>query len=236
VPSYLRCNPKLSTKQNDRSNRYKIDFNNPVNRSFEDDKEQLKLFDFVSSDHINQVIRDIRKSSMPFVRIGEMGDPSEDWEHTLTVCDILSMAKKPIVIITKHWKILSEVQCMVLGAMNIVINTSISALDSQDEIDHRLNQYKRLKKYCKSVLRVVTCNFNTTSKHGNDLKLLQDELLGNGNVINTVFRPSKNNPLLENNTIIVSKKKFLRSMVLASSFDKNAYMGMCDTCPDMCGI
>ena len=47
--------------------------------------------------------------------------------------------------------------------MNIIINTSISALDNDYEIEYKLNQYNNLKKYCKSILRIVSCDFNENS-------------------------------------------------------------------------
>ena len=164
-----------------------------------------------------------------------MGDPSEDWQHTIDVCKIISKSEKPIVIITKHWNILTNEQLEEIKELNICINTSISALDNDDEIGTRLNQYNRLKKYCKSVLRIVSCDFNLKNHEGYLRSKIQKELFKNENVIDTIFRPSKNNPLILNKIINVEKVKFLKSEVLTSIFNKNTYLGDCNNCPDLCG-
>ncbi len=218
------------------ADRYGLDFTNPIKRSFDTDIDQIMLFDFVSSSHINEVVRKIRSSKMPFVRIGEMGDPSEDWEHTLNMCGVISMSGKPIVIITKHWKVMSDSQVEMLRELNITVNTSISALDSEQEIDHRLNQYHRLSKYCNSVLRVVTCNFNTSDEKGYELDSVQDWLLDNPRVIETVFRPSLTNKLVTNKVINVERIRFLGSTANASIRKPSTFMGYCTNCPDMCGV
>ena len=66
---------------------------------------------------------------MPFIRICCSGDPSEDWEHTiniikqirdnsqLTLFDISST--KQIVIITRHWKQLTDFQLNEIKKYNI---------------------------------------------------------------------------------------------------------------------
>jgi len=218
------------------ASRYRFDFQNPVKRNFVRDKSSPMLFDFYDEEHMGDIIRQIRSSSMPFVRIGEMGDPSEDWEHTLDICGAISIADKPIVIITKHWKTLTDSQLDNIRLLNLYVNTSISALDTDDEIEYRLSQYNRLKPYCNSILRVVSCDFNTSTQAGKKAALIQESLLANKRVIETVFRPNKENRLVKNNTINISKVRFLRSNVLASMRNDDLYLGMCDTCPDMCGL
>jgi len=218
------------------ASRYNIDFSNPVTREVYNDNKQLYFMDFHSGNHINEIIRKIRKIDMPFVRIGEMGDPSENWEHTINVCSTIAIAGKPIVIITKHWKTIPDALLNTIRMLDICINTSISAMDSHNEIQHRLNQYNRLKLYCNSVLRVVSCDFNLSKVDGRKMAKIQGKLLKNDNVIDTVFRPSNDNPYVTNGIINVSSHRFLRSQVLASKHKPNIYMGMCNTCPDMCGI
>jgi hypothetical protein len=173
---------------------------------------------------------------MPFVGIGEMGDPSENWEHTIEVCGVISKAKKPIVIRTKHWNTIPNNLLTEIEKLRICINTSVSALDSHEELEHRLNQYERLKKVCNSVLRIVSCDFNKKHADGLDKSIIQDELFKAGNYIDTVFRHSKDNPWVVKNIIKTEKINFLKSKVLASVFNKNAYLGDCEHCPDMCGI
>lgn len=217
------------------ASRYGLDFTRPVSRGFDHDN-QIKLFDFTNGRHIVEIIKEIKKIAMPFVRIGEMGDPSENWEHTIRVCEVISEAGKPIVIITKHWKTLTNEMLERLSLMNICINTSISALDSVDERIYRLEQYRVIKKYCKSILRVVSCDFNSNNPRGRELSKIQDELLENRNIIETVFRPSAQNKLVTNGIVVVKKTKFLRSTCLASIRDESLYLGRCETCPDMCGV
>jgi hypothetical protein len=222
---------------NNIASRYGFDFSEIAKRNFYRDKSgQLYFLNFYDSKHEDEIIKQIEKSEAKFIRIGEMGDPSEDWEHTLNVCKIISQANKPIVIITKHWNILTDEQLEEIQKLNICINTSISALDNDDEIEIRLTQYNRLKKYCNSVLRIVSCDFNKENHEGYLRSIIQDELFKNENVIDTIFRPSKNNPLVKNKVINVQKIKFLKSEVLASVFNINTYLGNCENCPDMCGV
>jgi hypothetical protein len=216
--------------------RYNIDFNNPVVRKTFDDNNQLYFLDFHDGKHISHIVNEIRNIDMPFVRIGEMGDPSENWEHTINVCHILSMAQKSIVIITKHWQVIPEKLLKSLKMIDLYINTSISAMDNSIEIKHRLNQYERLKPYCNSILRIVSCDFNIETPEGARMKIVQDALFNHTKTLDTVFRPSADNPLVKNGIIKVEKTGFLKTKMLASKINKNAYLGRCETCPDMCGL
>lgn len=216
------------------ASRYGMDFGSPVKRDFERNNIQPSLFGFDDSDHVSELVKSIRAIEMPFVRIGEMGDPSEDWEHTISVCNEIAIAEKPIVIITKHWKPLPD--NLLLSLSGICINTSVSAMDDQNDLKYRLAQYERLKPFCKSVLRVVSCDFNTDNEDGARMKMVQDSLLSSGKVIETVFRPSAKNEFLTGSIIKAEKVKFLRATVLASLREKGAYIGRCETCPDMCGL
>ena len=221
---------------NNIASRYGFDFRNTVNRDFKRDTEQLYLFGFKDQRHENEIIEMIKKIDMPFVRVGEMGDPSQDWEHTLNICEIIAQAKKKIVIITKHWKSIPENFLPKLKNLDITINTSVSALDDTIDLDYRLGQYNRLKPYCNSVLRIVSCEFNLENEIGQIRSFIQEKLFMNENIINTVFRPNINNPLVTNKIIIVKKVKFLKSSVLASCFGDAVYFGDCKHCPDMCGV
>ncbi len=124
------------------------------------------LRDFESVAHYKEVLKQISKVKMPFIRIGSSGDPSENWEHTIKILNLLRNCNKEIVIITRHWIELSDEQLLVLSKMNICINTSVSALDSQQMINNSLRQYERIKPFCKSILRVVSCKFNLENETG----------------------------------------------------------------------
>jgi hypothetical protein len=168
--------------------------------------------------------------------MGDMGDPSMNWEHTANICKTVARAGKPIVIITKHWNPMPDVVLEEMTKYNVLINTSISALDSKKEREYRMAQYIRIGVKIKSVLRIVTCDFNKDTHAGRYMNNIQNVLLDNRMVIDTVFRPSKNNELINNGTIKASKVNFMRSSILASAHDDSVYLGLCDTCPEMCGI
>jgi hypothetical protein len=214
--------------------RYGIDFSKSIERNFESESHRL------------QIIRKIEKIDMDFIRIGCSGDPSENWEHTINIIkqirnnrqlslfDISS--KKQIVIITRHWKSLTNLQLEEIKKYNICINTSVSALDNERLISNSIHQYNRLKPYCKSVLRVVTADFNTENKIGFKMSLIQNDLLKNENVIDTVFRPSSKNEFVVNEIINIKKMAFMKSKTLVSKFNKKTFLGKCENCIEMCGI
>lgn len=218
------------------ADRYGFDFLKVKLRRFTSNDEQLMLFSFKDQAHIGQIVRGIKASKMPFVRIGEMGDPSVAWEHTMGVCREIAAAGKPIVIITKHWKAMPEPLLKELAGLKICVNTSASALDEEDDIIYRLEQFERLKPFCNSVLRIVSCEFNTDHAEGLDRHLIQEALFKNTPHIDTVFRPSPTNPFVQKNIIKTRRVKFLRAEVLASVRNPDTYFGMCQTCPDMCGV
>jgi predicted DNA-binding ArsR family transcriptional regulator len=183
---------------------------------------------------------------MPFIRIGCAGDPSENWEHTINIIKQLKensqlslfdiSSKKQIVIITRHWKQLTDSQLVELSKYNVCINTSISALDNEKLIKVALTEYERLKPYCKSILRVVSCDFNELNPIGKQMAETQRKLFKNEDVIDTVFRPSKKNSLVVDGIINVKKMGFMKSKALVSKFNKKAFLGKCSSCLEMCGL
>lgn len=218
------------------ADRYGFNFHKTVNRNFYKKENQFYLFGFSDISHINNIIKKIKSIDMPFIRIGEMGDPSYNWEHTINICKEISIACKPIVIITKHWKIIPDYLLEDIRKLNLCINTSVSALDTEEQLRHKLNQFFRIKRICNSVLRIVSCDFNKENSDGLSMSIVQDELFKITPHIDTIFRPSQYNPFVLKNIINIKKVKFLRSKVIASVFKENTYFGMCNTCPDMCGI
>jgi len=203
---------------------------------------------FLNKKHIIDICNKIRKDKTPFIRMGASGDPSEDWEHTISICyDIFKNIRinqlnifgekknKFIIIRTKHWNKLTISQLNMLSDFDLIINTSISALDTTAQINDRLAEYNRLKKYCKSVLRVVTCDF-TDNDHGNYYKLIQDKLLSYPDVIETAFRPTMNNPFLKSGIINTEKRHFNTTKQTISLRSKMTHLGNCFNCPDQCGI
>lgn len=214
--------------------RYGINFGKSIERDFENES------------HKNSIVKQIEKIDMPFIRIGCSGDPSENWQHTLNIINKIRTtnqlalfdisSKKQIVIITRHWKTLTDVQLNDIAKLNICINTSVSALDNERLIDNSVNEYERLKPYCKSVLRVVTCDFNEENETGKQMAETQRKLLKNESVIDTVFRPSKNNIFVTSNIIKVKKMAFMKSTALISKYNKKTFTGKCQNCLEMCGL
>jgi hypothetical protein len=216
------------------ASRYKLDFETPVKREFKTETYQPSLFGFEDSKHLGQVWKQIKTARTKFIRIGEMGDPSQDWKHTLDVIEKIKTAGKKIVVITKHWNAVPN--NLIPKLDGICINTSVSALDTNEELTNRLGQYERLKPFCKSVLRVVTCDFNETTDEGAERNRTQNYLLRKERVLETVFRPGKYNPFLVNGIINARPEKFLKKEVMASKRDKSIYMGNCKNCIEQCGI
>ncbi len=204
--------------------RYGHDFRKTVLRKFEHEG------------HKAEILGQISRIKMPFIRIGASGDPSEDWEHTFSVLKVIQHCNTELVIITRHWTLLSDSQLEQLKRMNICINTSVSALDNDEARCRSLAQYERIKPYCKSVLRIVSCDFNIENETGRRLAGIQDELFKNDATLDTVFRPSKNNPFVLNEVINVKEEIFNGGKCLASKRNKKTYMGKCGICKEMCGV
>lgn len=212
---------------------YGYDFSKTVYRSFK------------NASHLESIKNQISHIDMPFIRMGTMGDPSEDWGHTLDICELLQhdrqddffpMLKKEIVIITKHWSNLTLRQLLKLKTLNVCINTSVSAMDNKDILDNSMAQFERVKPFCRSILRVVTCDFNKQHPDGYALSVIQDGIINGRQYIDTVFRPSPKNDLVVNGVILVKKKRFIKGKQLVSKLNKKTYLGKCENCKEMCGV
>lgn len=214
------------------SKKYGYDFSKTVLRFFENES------------HKHKIIKQISKIDLPFIRMGTSGDPSENWAHTIDICKAisekhqLSLWEKPqkeIVIITKHWNTLTNVQLSMIGKMNICINTSVSALDNYSLMETGVEQFKRLKPYCKSILRIVSCDFNLQNKEGNRLHKIQMKLFKESPTLDTVFRCSPSNKYVVDGIINIKKTKFLGKKCYVSKYNRKTYFGKCANCLEMCG-
>lgn len=199
------------------------------------DFSKTVLRHFTDRQHERRVVSQISKIKLDFVRIGCSGDPSEDWEHCLNILRVIRRGNKQVVIITKHWTLLTDEQLLEMSRMNICINTSVSALDNPDQLVRNILEYERIKPYCKSVLRIVSCNFNRGHKEGERLAKIQEYLFKHEDTIDTVFRPSKKNPLVVDSVIKVDTGRFNGHMALMSKYNKKTYTGKCANCQEMCG-
>lgn len=194
------------------------------------------LRDFKSPKHKQYIVKQISKIKLPFVRIGTMGDPSENWEHTLKICKAIAPANKEIVIITKHWNTLTDSHLQEIAKLNICINTSVSALDRPGHLERSVGEFLRLKPFCKSILRIVSADFNLENATGHSLSKLQSHLFTYTPTLDTVLRVSKNNKLVTDGVILVKRTKFLGKSCWASKYNKKTYLGKCGSCHEMCGV
>ena len=189
------------------------------------------LRDFESEAHKRKILQEITRIKMPFISIGASGDPSENWGHTVKILKTLSKCNTEIIIITRHWTLLTDEQLEYFSNLNLCINTSVSALDNEEMLNRSLEQYERIKPYCKSVLRIVSCDFKDEK-----LAEVQRMLFKNESTIDTVFRPSKKNLFILNGIINAKEEVFNGKKQLASKFNRKTYMGKCSSCKEMCGV
>jgi hypothetical protein len=192
--------------------------------------------DFVNEKHRRKIVDGINRVKLDFIRIGTSGDPSENWEHTIKIIKGIEHCNKQIVIITKHWTNLNQSQLDYMATVNVCINTSVSALDKPHLIANSLAQYEILKRYCKSVLRVVSADFNLENETGHELAKVQSKLFKNENTLDTVLRLNRRNALVNDGVVKVSETTFLGKKALVSKFKPSTYFGKCSTCHEMCGL
>ncbi len=190
---------------------------------------------FLSNEHRREIVSQINKVKMPFIRIGCSGDPSENWGHTIEIIKEISKCNIEIVIITRHWNLLTDDQLLYLSSLNICFNSSVSALDNSELLSRSIYQYNRIKPYCKSILRIISCDFNINNPEGLTLSLIQDNLFKNESTIDTVFRPSKKNKFVLSGVINAKYEIFNGKKQFASKMNRKTYMGKCCTCKEMCG-
>lgn len=203
---------------------YGFDFTKTVLRHFE------------SQRHKREIVAQIDRMKLDFVRIGCSGDPSENWDHCFEVLRVISKSNKQIVIITRHWTLLTDQQLSYLSNVNICVNSSVSALGSPEMRHRAIEQYNRIKPFCRSVLRIVSCDFNLENETGHRLFKIQSDLFRNEDTLDTVFRPSKNNPLVIDGVINVKTGIFNGNKQLMSKINKKTFTGKCSNCHQMCGV
>lgn len=191
---------------------------------------------FMGREHKGTLIKLTLKYPVGWYRIGTAGDPSHDWTHTVAICNALWHVHKIPVIITKHWTILEDWQIEKLRNLHTVINTSVSGMDTERELTHRIVQGERLRKAgMKNVYRVVTCRYGN-SAWGKDCREKQDYLLSLGPIIDNPLRARKSNPrVLEGDIIVTRKDESIGGGKYVSLNSPAAYLGTCHTCPDQCG-
>lgn len=183
-----------------------------------------------------EIERRVAAAPQGFFRIGVMGDPCHAWEETVTTVEWLCEFARP-VIITKHWRVASDAQLKRLAVCRAVLNTSVSALDTEVELKHRKREFFRFKLFGgDSVARVVSCDFNIDNPEGLRMKNIQDALFDLVPTLDNPLRASKNHPLALAGVILLTKIKDIASEKTISLANNNTYVGHCAGCPDVCGI
>jgi hypothetical protein len=214
---------------------YGYDFSKSVSRKLSTPSKQLNLFNKPVIYGKKNIKNIVKNHGLKWFRIGTMGDPCHDWDLTATVCEWLCRYKKPVVI-TKHWDTLSDSILDRLSVCCVVINTSISALDTGDEIEHRLAQFNRMKRHgIRSVLRIVSCKFGKTDI-GTRLDKIQIELFKNSLIIDNPLRIPLSDDRVVKGDIIAEKIKDITAIRSISLNNESAYLGNCRDCPDSCGV
>lgn len=186
--------------------------------------------------HAAGIERMVKRAPYGFFRVGTMGDPSHAWGHTVAVVEWLAPHAVP-VIVTKHWQTATDDEFERLVACGAILNTSVSALDTAQELKLRRSQMMRYAGYGGiSIARIVSCDFNRNTTEGAILADKQDELFALDPIIDNPLRVSRTHELVLRDTIRVRATRDLnltRTMSLARG---QAYIGHCGPCPDKCGL
>lgn len=207
------------------ANTYGFDFNISVSRQF------------MGREHKGTIIKAMNAQPVGWYRIGTAGDPCHDWTHTVAICWALWHTHKVPVIITKHWETLEDWQIEKLLHLRAVVNTSVSGMDTDRELAHRVGQLARLRRAgIRSVCRVVTCRYGE-SAWARECREKQAFLLSLAPVIDNPLRARKNSPRVLAGDIMVSTRgESIGGGKTVSVNDPAAYLGTCRACPDQCGV
>ena len=203
-----------------------IDFSTAVSRKLVDPQQ-----------HRDVLIRKMLDHPGAHYRIGVMGDPCHDWNGTCATIHALRYADKVPVIVTKHWRTLSDDNISRLVDLGAVVNTSTSGMDTEAEIDHRVGQLERLRRCgVRSVCRVVTCQYGGTA-WAVECAEKQEYLLSLEPVIDNPFRcRTTNQRVIDGDIITTHRDDSVGGGKTVSLYSKTAYLGRCSDCPDQCGV
>jgi len=172
-----------------------------------------------------------------FFRVGTMGDPSHAWSHTAHIVEWLAPLAVP-VIVTKHWLVASDLDLVRLVRVGAVLNTSVSALDTDAQLSHRLAQLERYSALGGvSVARVVSCAFLGSTHEAKRRREIQDKLLSMPGAIDNPLRLPKSHPLVAGGVVEATKALDLGDKPVSMSLHSpDSYLGHCSACPDKCGL
>jgi hypothetical protein len=183
-----------------------------------------------------QVWAQVRDHPASWYRVGTAGDPSHDWDNTVEVCELLASSGKRPVIITKHWHRLTSNHLGRLCKVGAIINTSVSALDTDLEISSRLDEIERIRRAgLKSVARLITCNFGETD-WGKERREVQARLLKLSPQIDNPLRVSASDRrVIDGHLIVEQIKNAVGGGKTVSLHRPGVFLGRCCDCLDQCG-
>lgn len=185
----------------------------------------------IHPDDTYRIAEIVDRHESSWFRVGTMGDPCHDWPLTVKICEWLGKFKAP-VIITKHWIKIDDSLLGRLARINSVVNTSISPLDSEDEIEHRLQQHFRVKSFgIKAVLRIVSAKFQDDDARNEVQKRLFEIV---PNIDNPLRIPNSDERVLSGEISVMNRQDINKQSSISVA-NKTAYIGTCLNCPDQCG-
>lgn len=184
-----------------------------------------------------QIVKRVKNSPLGFFRVGTMGDPCHSWDETVETVSWLAPHATPIII-TKHWKKATDEHLKQLVKVGAIINTSISALDTDKQLAHREREIQRYKEFGgNSVSRIVSCDFNEESDTGKKMADIQKRLLKNDLMIDNPLRIPANHELVLSGVVKVRKVLDLIAVrTISLPEDSKTYVGHCNGCTELCGM
>lgn len=189
-----------------------------------------------SAGHARSIERAVRAAPEGFFRVGTMGDPCHAWEHTVRTIEWLAPLAVP-VLVTKHWRTATDDQFRRLVRCGAVLNTSVSALDTPQELTHRERQISRYKSLGGvSVARIVSCDFNRDNDEGQRMADVQDRLFDLRPTLDNPLRVLRSHELVVRGVIRVRAVRDLATDRSMSVVNADTYVGHCAACPDKCGL
>lgn len=189
-----------------------------------------------SSAHARMIERAVQGAPQGFFRIGTMGDPSHAWEHTVRTVEWLAPFATP-VIVTKHWRTATDAQLARLVACGTVLNTSVSALDTSQELRHREAQIERYRTLGGvSIARIVSCDFDPSTDQGRRMADVQTRLFTLRPTLDNPLRVPRTHDLVQRGVIRVKAVRDISTIRTMSLSNDDTYVGHCSACPDQCGL
>jgi hypothetical protein len=202
-----------------------IDFTRSVTRRFHTPWQRSTLCKLMAESGAN------------WYRVGTMGDPCHDWDNTNAVLKMLWPMKMTPVIVSKFWISPTDDQLVRLGKNGAVLNISVSGMDTEGELAHRLSERARAQELgIYTVLRVVTARYGA-SEWARTCAEKQDYLLSLAPIIDNPLRARYTNERVLSGDIILTKRgDSIGGGKAVSLYRDSAYLGRCANCPDQCGV